>query len=71
VNVTIETCPHHLLLTAADPERLGAPAKCARPLRTNDERRDLWREVLAGQVDTIGSDHSPVPPEMKKIVQFL
>jgi allantoinase len=65
VNVTLETCPHYLTFTEDDLERLGAVLKCAPPIRDRLERDHLWREVLAGQVDIIGSDHSPAPPEMK------
>jgi allantoinase len=64
-DVSCETCPHYLLLSAEDMEKMGARAKCAPPLRPEAERELLVREVIAGHVDTIGSDHSPSPPEMK------
>ena len=35
VDVSCETCPHYLLLTDEDMERLGAVAKCAPPLRAS------------------------------------
>ncbi|MFM9091982.1 MAG: allantoinase AllB [Verrucomicrobiota bacterium] len=66
VDVTAETCPHYLLLNAADPVRLGAVAKCAPPLRSERRRRGLWAALRAGRVDTIGSDHSPAPPSLKR-----
>jgi allantoinase len=65
VNVTLETCPHYLAFTDDDLERLGAVLKCAPPVRDGLERDHLWREVLAGSVDVVGSDHSPAPPELK------
>lgn len=65
VSVTCETCPHYLHFNAKDFERLGATLKCAPPLRSEEERRALWRAVTAGDVDLIASDHSPCPPEMK------
>jgi allantoinase len=71
VNVTLETCPHYLAFTEDDLERLGAVLKCAPPVRDRLERDHLWREVLAGQVDIIGSDHSPAPPEMKTSSDFF
>ena len=71
VNVTLETCPHYLAFTEDDLERLGAVLKCAPPVRDRLERDQLWREVLAGQVDIIGSDHSPAPPEMKTSEDFF
>jgi allantoinase len=71
VNVTCETCPHYLVLTDQDVETLGAVAKCAPPLRSAAERDLLWREVLAGNILTIGSDHSPSPPELKQAPNFF
>ena len=65
VDVTAETCPHYLLLNAADTARIGAEAKCAPPIRTEQERREVWRRLEAGAIDTLGSDHSPGPPELK------
>lgn len=66
VDVTAETCPHYLLLNASAPVELGAVAKCAPPLRPERSRRGLWSALRAGRVDTIGSDHSPSPPSMKR-----
>ena len=71
VNVTGETCPHYLTLTSADLERIGATAKCAPPLRSEDHRRALWRQLLDGNVNNVGSDHSPSPPEMKQGSDFF
>jgi allantoinase len=71
VNVTAETCPHYLLLSEDDVLRFGAPAKCAPPLRDEARRRAMWRELLEGAVDTVGSDHSPAPPEMKTSEDFF
>jgi allantoinase len=65
VDVTCETCPHYLLLTEDDVERLGGLAKCAPPLRGEDERLSLVSVVRSGGVTTIGSDHSPAPSSMK------
>jgi allantoinase len=69
IDVTCETCPHYLVLTEDDMERLGAVAKCAPPLRSSDEQRRL-RERLP-DLTTIGSDHSPSPPEMKQRENFF
>ena len=57
--VTAETCPHYLFFDQSDFERIGPLAKCAPPLRSRDDVEALWGAVLAGLVDTIGSDHSP------------
>jgi len=69
VDVTCETCPHYLVLTEQDMERLGAIAKCAPPLRPRDEQRQLCDRL--SDVTTIGSDHSPSPPEMKQRENFF
>ncbi len=68
-DVTCETCPHYLVLTEDDMERLGAIAKCAPPLRSKDEQRELLRRLA--EVSTVGSDHSPSPPEMKQDANFF
>ncbi|HVL24670.1 MAG TPA: allantoinase AllB [Thermomicrobiales bacterium] len=66
VDVTCETCPHYLLFTDEDVERIGALAKCAPPIRDARERETLWEAVRNGDVDWIASDHSPAPPSMKR-----
>jgi allantoinase len=71
VDVTAETCPHYLTFNADDAEAIGAAAKCAPPLRGEATRSDLVRRVLAGEVDTIGTDHSPCPPGMKDKSDFF
>jgi len=69
VDVSCETCPHYLVFTDADMERLGAVAKCAPPLRSDQDRQSL-RDRL-GDVTTIGSDHSPSPWSMKDRENFF
>lgn len=71
LDVTCETCPHFLHLTQDDMERLGPVAKCAPPLRDAAEQAQLHAQVLAGDVQTIGSDHSPAPPSMKTDANFF
>ncbi|TAL05110.1 MAG: allantoinase [Verrucomicrobia bacterium] len=71
VNVTCETCPHYLTLSEGDVEKLGAVAKCAPPLRTKLAQDALWRYVAGGAVSTIGSDHSPSPPDLKRDKNFF
>jgi allantoinase len=65
-DVSCETCPHYLALTAEDAERIGALAKCAPPLRNAEERHGLRRAVRDGTIDYIASDHSPAPPRLKE-----
>ncbi|HEV8131584.1 MAG TPA: allantoinase [Acidobacteriota bacterium] len=65
IDVSCETCPHYLLFTEEDLERLGAVAKCAPPLRSPEHRDDLWRCLQDGLIDMVASDHSPGLPAMK------
>lgn len=71
LDVTVETCPHYLTLTAADLDLKGAVAKCSPPLRDEAEREKLWQEIAAGHVDMISSDHSPCPASMKEADNFF
>ena len=66
VDVTCEVCPHHLILTEDDAERLGMIAKCAPPLRPVAETEALWQALVAGEVPMVVSDHSPVPASAKR-----
>lgn len=63
--VTVETCPHYLLLDEEAFVRLGPVAKCAPPLRARRAVEGMWRQVLDGTIDCLASDHSPCPPEDK------
>jgi allantoinase len=65
VDATCETCPHYLVLTDDDMERLGTALKCAPPLRPAAERDALWAHLAAGRIAFVASDHSPCPPDMK------
>jgi allantoinase len=71
VDVTCETCPHYLVLNEDDVEALGAVAKCAPPLRAENEREELWQQVMQGNVLMITTDHSPAPAAMKTDANFF
>jgi allantoinase len=57
--VTAETCPHYLLLTEQDMDRLGRLRKVNPPLRSPESASGLWDRVASGVVDMISSDHAP------------
>ena len=65
-DVSVETCPHYLLLDDADLARLGSFGKCAPPLRARSEVDQLWEALVDGTIDWVASDHSPCPPDMKQ-----
>jgi len=64
-SVTVETCPHYLVFSAEDVDRVGPLLKCAPPIRDASSRERLWQHVLAGDIDLVASDHSPCPADMK------
>ncbi len=65
VPITVETCPHYLIIDA-EAIRAGATQfKCAPPIRGRDNREQLWEAVHSGDIDLVATDHSPCPPEMK------
>ncbi|RRD65416.1 allantoinase AllB [Fretibacterium sp. OH1220_COT-178] len=57
--VTVETCPHYLIFSDADLDRLKGVLKCTPPVRSRESIEGLWERVLNGSVDVISSDHSP------------
>jgi allantoinase len=71
VDVSAETCPHYLLYTEEDVERLGGVAKCAPPPRTAADRAALWRLLAAGVLDMVVSDHSPGTSDLKRGDDFF
>jgi allantoinase len=64
-DTTCETCPQYLILSEHDLHRLGAPAKCAPPLRSSAENDEMWQDLAAGKIAFVASDHSPAPASMK------
>jgi allantoinase len=64
-DVSLETCPHYLLLDEADMRRQGARLKINPPLRTASAREGLWERLERGDIEVISSDHAPWPVEWK------
>ncbi|HKH49350.1 MAG TPA: allantoinase AllB [Thermoanaerobaculia bacterium] len=65
--VTAETCPHYLTFAAEEIPDGGVAFKCAPPIRSRENRELLWGALREGVLDLVASDHSPCPPEMKKV----
>lgn len=63
--VTAETCFHYLSLTAEAISNCHTHFKCCPPIRTDANRRLLWRALRAGIITTVVSDHSPCTPDLK------
>jgi allantoinase len=71
VDVSCETCPHYLLYTEEDVERLGGIGKCAPPFRTSQDREGLWGLLADGTLKMVVSDHSPCTIELKRGEDFF
>jgi allantoinase len=65
--ITVETCPHYLYFAAEEIADGATLMKCAPPIRGKVNRDCLWEGLLTGVIDLVASDHSPCPPEMKRL----
>ncbi len=67
VAVSAETCPHYLLFAAEEVPDGATSFKCCPPIRAAVNRDALWGGLAAGVLDLVVSDHSPCPPELKRL----
>ncbi|MCQ1058892.1 dihydroorotase [Photobacterium sp. DNB23_23_1] len=65
VDVSVETCPHYLLLSEDDMPEKKAFAKINPPMRSQEAVSGLWQGLFDGRIDWIASDHAPWPLERK------
>jgi allantoinase len=65
--LTVETCPHYLHFASEEIADGATLCKCAPPIRSRENREELWRGLREGVIDLIATDHSPCPPEMKRL----
>jgi allantoinase len=65
--VTVETCPHYLVLDADLVPDGATTFKCCPPIRDADNADELWRALAAGVVDCVVSDHSPSTEDLKRL----
>jgi allantoinase len=66
VDVSVETCPHYLLLDDGELARRGGEAKINPPLRPRAEVGALWRRLAVGEIDLVSSDHVGWPAARKR-----
>ncbi len=64
LDLVLEATLHHLALNYED--ATGITAKVNPPIRARDDQQALWKALLAGEVDTVVSDHACCMEEMKK-----
>ena len=67
VDVSVETCPHYLTFDAETIADGATQFKCCPPIREAANRELLWRGLGEGVIDLVCSDHSPCPPELKRL----
>jgi len=64
--VTAETCPHYLIFTKNDIQKLGPYLKITPPLRSKGDALSLWQGLKLGVVDIVATDHAPGTREEKE-----
>ena len=67
LDVSVETCPHYLHLSAETIANGATLNKCAPPIRSRENRERLWQGLRDGTIDLVVTDHSPCPPAMRRL----
>ncbi len=65
--LSVETCPHYLHFSSENIADGQTLFKCAPPIRSGENREELWKGLREGVIDLVATDHSPCPPEMKRL----
>jgi allantoinase len=63
--ISVETCPHYLLLESEKIPDGNTLFKCCPPIREKENKEKLWEGLKEGVIDFIVSDHSPCTPQLK------
>ncbi len=65
VDITGETCPHYLLLSTEDYDRVPGVIAVNPPVREKQNQGPIWAALLDGTIDVIATDHAPHAREEK------
>lgn len=65
VQITAETCPHFLTITAEEVPDGATEFKCCPPIRERANQDALWQGLADGTIDCVVSDHSPCTTDLK------
>lgn len=63
--ITAEVCPHHLLFSVDDYERLGTLVQMNPSVKTTGDNARLWDALNAGTIQVVATDHAPHTLEEK------
>lgn len=64
--ITAEACPHHLLFSVDDYDRLGTLIQMNPSIKTREDCEGLWRALRDGLIQVIATDHAPHSLEEKR-----
>ena len=65
VDITGETCPQYLFLSADDYARFGGVIRVNPPVREQENQAPIWAALKSGVIDMIATDHAPHSVEEK------
>jgi dihydroorotase len=65
VDITGETCPHYLMLSTDDYDRVPGVIAVNPPVRQKQNQEPIWQALLDGSIDVIATDHAPHSQEEK------
>jgi dihydroorotase len=64
--VSAEVCPHHLLFSVDDYDRLGSLIKMNPSVKSPNDNRGLWQALVDGTIAVVATDHAPHTQEEKR-----
>jgi dihydroorotase len=59
VDITGETCPHYLMLSADDYARFAGVIRVNPPVRERKNQASLWAALADSTIDLVATDHAP------------
>lgn len=63
--ITSEVCPHHLLFSVDDYQRLGSLVQMNPSVKSTSDCEALWQALLDGVIPVVATDHAPHTLEEK------
>jgi dihydroorotase len=57
--ITAEVCIHHLWFSDVDYEKKAAFIKWNPAIKTEHDRKEIWKALIEGRIDMVATDHAP------------